>query len=42
MYLAGVPRGYADMRREGHVLGIAMLGAVNLESIKRQYNLEEK
>jgi len=40
--LANVLRGYVHKWREGHALGIAMLGAVNLESIERQYDLEEK
>ena len=42
MHLAGVPRGYMHMWREGHTLGIATPGVVNSESVERQCNLEEK
>jgi len=42
MHLARVPRGYAHKWREGHALGMAMPGTVNLESVERQHNLEEK
>jgi len=42
MHLAGVPRGYVHKWREGCTLGMAMPGTVNMESIERWHNLEEK
>jgi len=42
MHLARVPRGYACKRREGCALGIAMPDTVNLKSVERWCNLEEK
>ena len=42
MHLARVPTGYMRKWREGHALGIAMLGAVNLKTVERQCDLEEK